>query len=977
MQTKRVPVRSGQAMLALVGLLLLLAGPAWALPEHTRYDIVLGQGRKGGRRLNYTDEMGFSFPAELALDRSHSPTHVYLADQGNGRVLGWRDVTRLRNGLPPDLIIGQPDPLSSEWYRKDARSISGPSGVAVDKDGTLWVSDLSNGRVLGFYWPFDPSKSTEDNVTADVIIGQPDFGLGFLDKGCNGGFLYGGPQGYATDATLCNPAGLSTDPSGNLYVTDTTNSRVLLFRAPIPPRGARAARIFGQGPPKSCTSNDECPTQAPLCQDGFCRYQRPDLACNRGPSHPADATTLCRPQGVFVHADGDTLRLYVADAGNNRVLVYDNPLTSGTATRVFGQPSMSSTARGIGPDRLNNPVGVSVDPYGVVWVSDAGNNRLLGFEPPFDHTAGLGATYLIGQLDAGGAMPNQSPAGRPTSPPGPGTLFAARRASFDPSGRMLLPDYSNHRVLGYSGYRMLAPMADLVLGQPDFVHGADNRVQAQGLSYPVGVAVDRPDPTTRPGEPMHLYVADFMNSRVLGWWDLGSLADGKPADLVIGQRSMNDYVCNTGRGVSERTLCWPRGVAVDKNGDLWVADTWNHRVLRFPRPFQGPRFPAADLVLGQRGFLTSLPNQNGGRVPSATSMWHPSDVAVGGDGMVWVADRDNDRVLGFAPPYHNGMAATRLLIGAGLSSFSEPGCPMRNSGHPSQGDAICGPTSIALNAAGDLWVAERDNNRVALYRTTPPMAGSHLLSPVALAILGQPNQTMVAPNGGMAAIPRRDTLRNPEGVSVEVRRQADGQLVDQAIVVADSGNNRVLAYAPISMGFQPPAIQVFGQDGHFDRRRINGDDVNVEAPANVERGLWNPAYVEALPEALIISDSGNTSWFTTRSNHIQPGANGTGNNRVLLIKGATFPAPSPTPWSPPDGGVEEPDLLPPEEVLDMREPDAEADLGVGAGSDRAADTMPPPAGCSCRVGAQVEAGMPLAIALLLGMALLLRRRRMS
>ena len=65
-----------------------------------------------------------------------------------------------------------------------------------------------------------------------MVIGQADFGVGYLDHGCNGGYLFGGPQGYATDSVFCGPAGLTTDPSGNLYVTDTTNSRVVMFRAP-------------------------------------------------------------------------------------------------------------------------------------------------------------------------------------------------------------------------------------------------------------------------------------------------------------------------------------------------------------------------------------------------------------------------------------------------------------------------------------------------------------------------------------------------------------------------------------------------------------------------------------------------------------------------------------------------------------------------------------------------------------------------
>ena len=121
-----------------------------------------------------------------------------------------------------------------------------------------------------------------------------------------------------------------------------------------------------------------------------------------------------------------------------------------------------------------------------------------------------------------------------------------------------------------------------------------------------------------------------------------------------------------------------------------------------------------------------------------------------------VADRDNNRVVGFVPPFKTGMAATRLLIGNNLTAFTQPGCPTPGGGF------ICSPAGLAVDGDNNLWVADRDNNRVTLYSTIADNTG--LLSPIPMAILGQPLVTSVSPNQG--GTPSARTLRAPESVSV-------------------------------------------------------------------------------------------------------------------------------------------------------------------------------------------------------------------
>src|SRR5260370_13268314 len=108
-----------------------------------------------------------------------------------------------------------------------------------------------------------------------------------------------------------------------------------------------------------------------------------------------------------------------------------------------------------------------------------------------------------------------------------------------------------------------------------------------------------------------LSVADAGNNRVLGWKDITGLANGAPADLVIGQSDFYFGKCNDrtsssdAGGLGADSLCDPAAVAVDSRGNLYVADKFNSRVLEYDQPFTAcaGKFPCiglpANLVLGQ------------------------------------------------------------------------------------------------------------------------------------------------------------------------------------------------------------------------------------------------------------------------------------------------------------------------------------------------------------------------------------------
>ena len=179
-------------------------------------------------------------------------------------------------------------------------------------------------------WP------TARGSTADRVFGN--CGGGFTGYNCSG----------TSASSLLNPTGVAIDSAGDLYVADWNTSRVLEYDAPLT-TDAVADRVFGQ----------------PNFTSSVCAF-------------PPTASSLCNPTGVGVDSSGN---LYVADAGNSRVLEYDSPPTTNTtADRVFGQGGSFATNTcnngGITANSLCSPSGVSVDFSGNLYVADTDNHAI-------------------------------------------------------------------------------------------------------------------------------------------------------------------------------------------------------------------------------------------------------------------------------------------------------------------------------------------------------------------------------------------------------------------------------------------------------------------------------------------------------------------------------------------------------------------------------------------------------------------------
>jgi len=321
--------------------------------------------------------------------------------------------------------------------------------------------------------------------------------------------------------------------------------------------------------------------------------------------------------------------IWVADRNAHRVLVFEP--SSSFATMLMGQTSFFGREPNGGGEvsatTLHTPSGLSFARNRLA-IADTANNRVLllfwggGFSPQ----------NVFGQLDAfNTAEPNK---GGSVSA---NTLLRPEGVAFDAAtdpGRLIVADTGNHRVLIYSLNSPISTTAKQCLGQPDCTFGGANRgaaVSRDSFNEPRGVATYNVATDPLRG----FYVVDTGNHRVLHY-----LAFATTPARVYGQHDDFTTAIPSKGGPSARSLRFPTGVAVDRDGSLWIADTGHHRVLHFPRGVT-----IADRVLGQPNMTTVAPPKSA----SATTLKAPEGVAVAPT-EVLVADTGFSRVVRFWRP---------------------------------------------------------------------------------------------------------------------------------------------------------------------------------------------------------------------------------------------------------------------------------------------------------------------------------------
>tara|TARA_R100001244_G_scaffold6593_24_gene8187 strand:+ start:56618 stop:57796 length:1179 start_codon:yes stop_codon:yes gene_type:complete len=364
-----------------------------------------------------------------------------LSNDGPTAILGWDEAAfAVSNAPSPNVLFG-------------------PRGACILPDGSLWVADTGHHRILG--WRNMP---TEDNQSADIVIGQPDF----FSEGRNA-------KGPVSASTMNVPTGISPWGEG-LAVADAWNHRILLWKTTPTRNNQPADIILGQTNAESTTAN-------------------------HGKDSPS-ATSLHWSYGVN-EING---HLVVSDCGNRRVMIWNDPTETGqSADLVLGQPNF---------DIRDENAGEGISAVGMRWphsatywqnhfaVTDAGNNRIMLWNG-FPSQNGQACDAVLGQNNFTDCDHN-----RQGYYPDAGAVNMPYAITAHDE-RLLVADTANSRLLGWKDLATGSD-ADRLTGQPDFASKGDNAwgiAQRKSVCWPYGL-------TCREGLAV---IADSGNNRILLW----------------------------------------------------------------------------------------------------------------------------------------------------------------------------------------------------------------------------------------------------------------------------------------------------------------------------------------------------------------------------------------------------------------------------------------------------------------------------
>jgi mucin-19 len=527
--------------------------------------------------------------------------------------------------------LGGPGSLDST-LRGGAR-FNYPGGAALDAGGSLYIADTNNHTIRRV-------SPLGETTTVAGVAGSP-----------------GSVNGPAALAAFNAPSAVALDAAGNLYVADTGNHLIRKISATglvttiagtanksgLQDGTALVSRFNG---PRALVSTDAGTLYIADTGNSVIRMitsggSVSTLAGNANAVGHQDAggvfARFNRPAGIALDAAGT---LYVADTGNRVVRRIESGAVVSTLAGLAG---FAGTADGTGAGaRFSNPVALSSDPAGNLFVLDANRVRTVS-------TAGVVVT-LAGDGASGFAN---------------GTGSAARFASplgvvADSAGGAYIADTSNSLIrLVTSGGSVTT-----VAGSPSLGAVDSDQPNAVRFNVPRGLAQDAQGNT---------YVADSANHTIRKVTNSGATTTLAGGFGLAG---------NADGEVLSARFNGPQAVALDAAGNVYVADTGNHCVR----------------VISTAGMVSTFAGSPGlsGRLDGAgpdARFLSPRGVALDSTGNVYVADTGNFTIRKITPAgvvttFAGAPGASGSLDGAGSSA------------------RFTAPVALAVNASGNLVVAD-------------------------------------------------------------------------------------------------------------------------------------------------------------------------------------------------------------------------------------------------------------------------------
>lgn len=687
------------------------------------------------------------------------------------------------------LTVAEPaKPVS--WAPTGATDIDNPTDVAVDASGNLYVAEFGGDRVL--------------RVAPDGSVGTV----------CGTGAHRTTQTSHSLGRTkLSCPEHVAIDPAGDLYLAERRRRGIRRIAtdgsvSTVMVKGPRHARCGRHGDPAEPAVFSAV---GGIAADGVGNLYVSDKRGDRveqidadgristiagigspgfdGDGGPARKAVLDSPTGLATDGAG---AVYVADSGNARIRRIDR---NGIIDTVAGSDEKRIAAEGIPAieAHLKRPSGLATDRAGNVYVVEHEGQRIRRIDPSGTIT-NLAGTGKRGRTGDGG-------------PACAAELYWPKGIADDPNGNLYVAEVVGHRVRRIDAGGRISTVGGT--GKRGFLGDGGPAVAAK-LFRPEDVAAD---------EFGAVFVADSWNHRIrridpagristlAGTGEAGYGGDGGPA--------------------AEAVLNEPRGVAVDRAGNIYVCDTKNHRIRRID---------ARGTIATIAG--TGAPDHGGDGGPALKAMLNrPWNVATDARGSVYVVDRGNDRVRRIDA---DGIIST--VAGTGQPGYA-------GDRGPADRAQLNRPSGVAVDRAGNLYVADTENGRVRRIDS---------------------GGTITTFAGG------GDALHNGDRGPADKARigRAQGLAVDASgnVYFADSYQHRVRRFLP---GGRITTVAGTGEAGY------GGDG----GPASAAR-LRSPTGVTADPNgSLYIADTGNRSVRRVSSSGLITTVVGTGRARAAFKGG--------------------------------------------------------------------------------------------
>jgi trimeric autotransporter adhesin len=642
-------------------------------------------------------------PLGVAMDDSGD---LFIADYGNDRVMEltasarpWGDMAHpLADAVYRVAGVGGNRAAGPDGVPAASSDLDGPAAVFIggNAGGDLYIADSFNNRI---------QMVPDANQTrwGQRMTAYDAYTVAGSRTGVGGS---SGDRGLATGARLEQPQDVTVDNSGDLLIADTANCRI-----------QEVARATGT----------QWGSMSMIADHMYTVAGRNVASCTGGVNGKTATTSdLNYPSGV----SDPSGNLFIADSYSNVVkevagstgMQYGQSMTAGHVYTVAGTGVSGLTGDG-GPAaqaELDSPSAVSVDSSGNVYIADSGNNQIreVTAAAPYDITDAAGNGYtLVNDGDDGPAIDS--------------ALFNPDGVASDSQGDLFIADAGNDRVQEIAasshtqfGMQMQAGYVYTVAGSASGGAGATGSgVPATSalLFTPTSVAVDGNG---------DLYICDSENDRVV------EVAATTHTQFGISMTAGDSYTVagetgspgdgGDGGPATSAQLNLPSGVAADRAGDLFIADTVNNRIQEVPAS-SGSQY-GIDMTAGDMytiaGSATGADGISGDGGPgTAALLANPFGLSVDSAGNVYLADTGNNEVRELAASSHTqwGQAMTTgdIYTIAG-SSFGVSG----NSGDdgPATGALLYAPADVAVDSAGDLYIADGLNNQI---REVTAVSGTH------------------------------------------------------------------------------------------------------------------------------------------------------------------------------------------------------------------------------------------------------------